>query len=85
VRQGEQSPGVAGQDLPGLAEADPAADAVEQDDAEGALQFPHLLGHRGPTDAQALGPKSHAAGPGHGVEDGQMVQVHVHNSELSNR
>jgi hypothetical protein len=34
----------------------PAADAVQQVDAEGAFQFPHLLGHRRRADVQALGP-----------------------------
>jgi hypothetical protein len=59
------------------------AAAVEQVDAEGAFQFLHLLGHRGLADVQALGPQGHAAGLGHGVEDGQVVQVQVDNFRLS--
>jgi hypothetical protein len=83
VRQGKQPPGVVGQDLPRPDEAYPAADAVKQLDAEGVFQLPHLLGRRWLADGQALGPQAHVAGLGHGVEDGQVVQVHVNNSKLS--
>jgi hypothetical protein len=59
---------------------DPAADAVEQVDAERAFQVLHLLGHRRLADVQALGPPGHAAGLGHCMKDRQMFQIDVYNS-----
>ena len=56
-----------------------AAGAYEEGDAEVALEEFELLGDGGLADGQALGRGGDAAGLGDGVEDGEVVEVEIHN------